>query len=134
MATDSFLAAMTNVRASQRRKDIMRSARWPPVGLATGVTWPDLRYCRTECGIDAAAMRATTCTNKLLSPASSPKSNQCSARMLKGPGSLSLGIRRKVFGMSSATWDKKRFDTGVCGAAAGSRSAGHRLLISCTIC
>ena len=57
----------------------MRSGLWLPVGLARGVTWPDLRYCRTECGTAAAAMCATTCTERLLPPARSLKSNQCSA-------------------------------------------------------
>ena len=40
----------------------MRSGRWPPVGSAKGVTWPDQRYWRTKCVTAAAAMWATTCT------------------------------------------------------------------------
>ena len=80
------------------------------MGLARA--WPDLRYCTTEGGTAAAAMCATTCTKRLRSPACSPKSYQCSARVPRGAGSLSRGIRLSVFGTSSATWDKKRFDTG----------------------
>ena len=79
LATDSLFAAITDLSANLRRKDIMRSGLWPPVGLASGVTCPALRYCSTECGTEAAAMLATICTNKLLFPASEPKSYQCSA-------------------------------------------------------
>ena len=38
LATDSFLAAMTDLRTSLRRKDIMRSDVRPPVSLASGGT------------------------------------------------------------------------------------------------
>ena len=48
LATDSFFAAITDLSASLRRKDIMRSGLWPPVGLASGVICQALRYCRTE--------------------------------------------------------------------------------------
>ena len=92
MATDSFVAAITDFSASLRRKDIMRSGLWPPVGLASGVICPALRYCSTELGTAAAAICATICTNKSLFTAREPKSYQCSARMPRGPGSLSRGI------------------------------------------
>ena len=36
--TDFCLAAITTLRASRRRKDIMRSGLCPPVGFASGVT------------------------------------------------------------------------------------------------
>ena len=60
LATDSFLAALTDLRASLRRKDVMKSGLCPPVGLASGVICPALRYCSTERGTAAAAMCATT--------------------------------------------------------------------------
>ena len=56
----------------QLTKDIMRSGLCPPLGLVSGVIFPALRYCDTECGTDACAMCATTCTNKLLLPAREP--------------------------------------------------------------
>ena len=79
-------------------------------------------------------MCATTCTNRLLFPACTPKSYQCSARMPSGPGSLSRGSLRSVVRTSSATSDKKRFATNAWAGAAGSGCAGQRLLISWTIC
>ena len=54
LATDSFFAAIPDLSANLLRKDIMRSGLWPPVGLASGVICPALRYCRTEWGIAAA--------------------------------------------------------------------------------
>ena len=108
----------------------MRSGQWPPVGLASGVICPALRYCSTELGTAAAAVCATTCTNKSLFPAREPKSYQCSARMPSGPGSLSRGIFRSVVGTCSATSDKNRADTEAYAGAGGSGSAGQRLLIS----
>ena len=76
LATDSFFAAMTDLSANLRRKDIMRSGLWPPVGLASGVICPASRYCSTELGTAAAAICATTCTNKSLFTAREPKSYQ----------------------------------------------------------
>ena len=55
-----FPVLPADLRTSLRRKDIMRCGLWPPVGLASGVTWPDLRHCKTGCGTAAAAMWATT--------------------------------------------------------------------------
>ena len=66
LATDSFSAAIADLSASLRRKDIMRSGEWPPVGLASGVTCPAFRYCSTELGTAAAAMCESTFTNKSL--------------------------------------------------------------------
>ena len=43
----------------------MSSGRWPPVVFARGATWPDRRYCRTECGTATAAMCATSCTKQV---------------------------------------------------------------------
>ena len=123
LATDSFFAAITDLSASLRRKDIMKSGLWPPVGLASGVICPAFRYCSTELGTAAAAMCAITCTNRSLFPAREPKSYQCSARMPSGPGSLSRGILRSVVGTCSATSDKNRADTAGTGAG-GSGSAG----------
>ena len=124
LATDSLFAANTDLSANLRRKDIMRSGLWPPVGLARGVICPAFRYCSTELGTAAVAMCAITCTNKSLFPAREPKSYQCSARMPSGPDSLSRGILRSVVGMCSGTSDKKRFDTKACAGAEGSGSAG----------
>ena len=70
-------------------------------------------------GIAAAAMCATTCTNKSLFPARESKSYKCSARMPSGPGSLSRGILRSVVGMCSATSDTNRPDTKACAGAGG---------------
>ena len=60
LATDSFFAAITDLSASRRRKDIIRSALWPPVGLASGVICPAFKYCSTGLGTAAAAMCAIT--------------------------------------------------------------------------
>ena len=54
LATDSFFAAITYLSASLRRKDIMRSGLWPPVGLASGVICPAFRYCSIALGTAAA--------------------------------------------------------------------------------
>ena len=123
LATDSLFAAITDLSANLLRKDIMRSGLWPPVGLASGVICPALRPCNTEWGTAAAAMCATTCTNKLLFSAREPKSYQCSARTPSGPGSLSRGILRSVVEMCSATSNKKRFSIKACAGAGGSGSA-----------
>ena len=96
LTTDSNFAAVTDSSAKLWREDILRSGLWPPVGLASGVICPALRYCGTEWGTEAAATCAATCTNKLLFPAREPKSYQCSARMPSGPRSLSRGILRRV--------------------------------------
>ena len=112
-----FLGSMTDTRATMRRNDTMRSGRWPPVDFARGVTWPDRRYCRTECGTAATPICATVGTYRLLSPACSPKSHQCSAR--RGPGLLSRGMRLRVVGMSSAIWDRKMCEAAVWAASAG---------------
>ena len=124
LATDSFFAAVADLSASLRRKDIMRSGLWPSVGLARGVICPAFKYCNTQLGTAAAAMCAITCINKSLFPAREQKSYQCSARMPSGPGSLSRGIFRSVVGTCSATSDKKRADTGADTGAGGSGSAG----------
>ena len=123
LATDSFFAAITDFNASLRRNDIIRSGLWPPVGLASGVICPAFRCCSTELGTAAAAVCATTCTNKSLFPAREPKSYQCSARMPRGPGSLSRGIFRSVVGTCSATSDRNRAHTGPGTGAGGSGSA-----------
>ena len=98
LATDSLFAVITDLSANLRRKDIMKSGLWPPLGLASGVICPAKRYWRTERGIAAAAVSAITCTNKSPFPAREPKSYQCSACMPSGPGSLSRGILRSVVG------------------------------------
>ena len=61
LATDSFFAAITDLNANLRRKDIMRSGLWPPVGLASGVICPAFKYCGTGVGTAAAAV----CENHL---------------------------------------------------------------------
>ena len=134
LATDSFFAAITDLSASLRRKDITRSGLSPPVGLASGVICPALKYCSTGFGTAAAAMCEITCTNKSLFPAREPKSYQCFARVPNGPGSLSRGMLRSVMGTCSATSDKNRVDTGACTGAGGSGSAGWTPLISWIIC
>ena len=67
MGNDFFFTAITDLSATRRRKEIMRSGLCPPVGLA-GVICPGLRYCNTECGSDAAAMCAITCTKQVAVP------------------------------------------------------------------
>ena len=71
LATDSFFAAITDVSASLRRNDIIRSGLWPPVALASGVICPAFKYCNTELGTAAAATCAMGCTDKSLFPARS---------------------------------------------------------------
>ena len=120
LTTESFFAAITDLSASLRRKDM--SGLWPPVGLASGVICPAFRYCSTGLGTAAAAMCAIT--YKSLFPAREPKSHQCSARMPSGLGSLSRGVFRRAAGTCSATSDKNRADTGAGTGAGGSGSAG----------
>ena len=67
-------AAIADLSASLRRKYTMRSGLWPPVGLASGVICPAFEYCSTGLGTAAAAMCATTCTNKSLFTTREPKS------------------------------------------------------------
>ena len=124
LATNSFFAAITDFSARLRRNDIIRSGLWPPVGLPRGVICPALKYCNTELGTAAAAICATTCANKSLFPAREPKSYQCSARMPRGPGSLSRGIFLSVEGTCSATSDKNRAEIGAEAGAGGSGSVG----------
>ena len=81
---------MTDLRATLRRKDIMRSGLCPPVGLASGVM--RLLLCERQLA------RTSYCLQLAL---------QSRTDVLRasqgGTGSLSRGIRRSVFGTRSAT-------------------------------
>ena len=81
------------------------------------------KYCSAGFGTAVAAMCAIICTNMSLFPAKEPKSYQCSARMPSRPGSLSLGILRRVVGMRPATSDMNRPDTKACAGAGPGRDS-----------
>ena len=76
-----------------------------------------------DCGTAAAAICATTCTNKLLS------------RFAAEGSRFAEPWRLSVVGMSSTVWDRKVCAKQPTGPGSeGPGSVGHKFLVSCKIC